>query len=264
MRRVAADKQKLACRFSRSMATYDGAAVVQREMAAELLERLLSVAGTDCFARVLELGCGTGLLTEQLVAMCRMRRLVLNDLVADCAQTVQRVQWQVAGAGAGVDVEFLQGDMETAAFSGLQDLVVSNAVLQWAGDLRGMLGRIAALLRAGGILAVASFGPSNLREVAELSGVSLRYESVEEWRVMLGQDYDVLDVGERTRTLWFSSAHDVLRHLKHTGVNSLDSRAWTSVEIRRFCRDYETRFALDQSVPLTYHPFFAIARKHAG
>jgi malonyl-CoA O-methyltransferase len=256
---VTADKTLVACRFARSLATYDGAAFVQREMAGQLVDRLLEAAGTDRFEDVLELGCGTGLLTEQMVSRCRVRRLVLNDLVDECEATARRVRER----GCGVEVEFLPGDMEALAVPGLYDLVISNAALQWAGDLAGMLERIAGWLRPGGIVAAAAFGPANFVEISQLTGLSLRYEGAAEWCEMLGRDYDLLHVGEEVRTLWFLSARDILRHLKQTGVNALDPRSWTPGEIRCFCRDYEEQFALDRRVPLTYHPLVVIARRCA-
>jgi malonyl-CoA O-methyltransferase len=158
----------------------------------------------------------------------------------------------------------MQGDMEALDFPYPQDLIVSNAVLQWAADPRSLLRRLAGRLRCGGVLAMASFGPSNLREVAQLTGLSLRYWPAENWRAALAESSEVLSASEDTRTLWFSCAHEVLRHLRHTGVNALDSEPWSPARIRRFCRAYEDRFGQDGKVPLTYHPVFIVARKRAG
>jgi len=257
MRRITVDKAALARRFSRSMATYERAAVVQREMADRLVAELVSLSGSGHFDRVLELGCGTGLLTEQILERCRPGCLVLNDIVAECAGTAGRA----ALRSPAVTVKFVQGDMEAAEFPHPQDLVASSAVLQWAVDPDGLLARMAGLLRRGGILAVASFGPMNLREVSHLTGSSLRYKSAEEWRGGLAGRYEVLGVSEDVRTLWFPSAREVLRHLKDTGVNSLDSRPWPPAKTMRFCRDYDASFGHPGKVPLTYHPVFAVARK---
>ena len=257
MRRIAIDKGILARRFSRSMATYEGAAVVQKEMADRLIAVLLSASGRHRFDNVLELGCGTGLLTRQLLEHCRLSRLVLNDLVPECERTAARARRRKPK----VVVRFVPGDMEIVEFPDGQDLVVSSAALQWAADLRSLLKRVAGLLRPGGVLALATFGPSNLREVSQLTGLSLRYWSVEEWRAALAEDVEVLSMNEDTRTLWFPSARDVLRHLKQTGVNALDSRQWSPSKIRQFCRTYEAAFGKDGEVPLTYHPVFIVARK---
>lgn len=257
MHRVAVDKAALARRFSRSMATYERAAAVQSEMADELVDDLLSAAGAERFDRVLELGCGTGLLTERLIEKCRPRSLVLNDLVGKCAETARRAQLR----SPAVTVQFVEGDMEAATFPQPQDLVASSAVLQWAADPVALLARMAGLLCKGGVLAVATFGLQNLREVSELTGSSLPYRTADEWRRILCGRYEVLRLREDLRTLWFTSAREVLRHLKETGVNSLDARPWPPSKTVQFCRDYEAAFGRAGKVPLTYHPIFMIARK---
>ncbi len=122
--------------------------------------------------------------------------------------------------------------------------------------------RMAGLLRPGGVLAVASFGPSNLCEVHRLSGLALPYPSLDEWRTALAGHSEVLVAREDMRTLWFPSAHDMLRHLKETGVDALDAQPWGAGKAIRFCKAYAGTFGRDGIVPLTYHPVFLVARKH--
>lgn len=260
MRGVTVEKSLVARRFLRSLATYDGAAVVQREMAERLVGGLLSARADGRFDDVLELGCGTGLLTERLLQNCRLRRLVLNDLVPECESTARRH----AERRPGVSLQFVRGDMEAVEFPCPQDLIASSAALQWAADMRGLLARMSALLRSGGVLAIAAFGPSNLREVSDLTGRSLRYRALAEWREALAGAHEILNGFEDLRTLWFASAREVLRHLRQTGVNALEAEAWSPSKVRRFCRAYEATFGRNGGVPLTYHPVFIIARKRFG
>ena len=259
MRWVTVDKDVVAQRFSRSMATYENEAVVQREMAAQLTDRLIQSAGTDCFENVLELGCGTGLLTRYIADKCRIRRMILNDLVPGCEQTAQLTRQRYPG----VTVQFIEGDMETAAFPLDQDLIVSNAVIQWAADLRGLTDRMATRLKPGGILAVGTFGPGHFHELAELTDLSLRYGSVDEWRSVLADNYEMLSGTEHTRILHFSGARDVLSHLQRMGANSLDRLPWSPKKLTGFCREYDARFSRDGKTPLSYHSVLIVARKHA-
>jgi len=254
---LAVDKDLIACRFLRSLSTYEHAAIVQRHMAEQLVAELGAVSGADRFDRVLELGCGTGLLTERLIARCRPCRLVLNDLVRACAKTADRARQR----NPHLDVQFLPGDMESLDFPHPQDLIVSNAVFQWAADPQALLARMAALLRDGGILGVATFGPSNLREVTRLTGLSLAYRTAKQWQTNLAAHYEVISVREDVQTLRFHSPREVLRHLKETGVNALDGRPWSRARITDFCRAYEATFAQQDEVPLTYHPIIITARK---
>ena len=54
------DKSLIARAFQKSQQSYEKHAIVQKEMGLALLDRLLTVAPTTDFARVLEIGCCTG------------------------------------------------------------------------------------------------------------------------------------------------------------------------------------------------------------
>jgi malonyl-ACP O-methyltransferase BioC len=259
MRRVTPDKSLLARRFGRSLAAYDGAAVVQREMARRLIEALVSCGGTDRFGSVLELGCGSGLLTRALLRACRVRRLALNDLAAACVATA--VEARTIGRGAAV--RFVHGDMETMALPRSRDLILTSAAVQWAEDPLRLVRRVAGLLRGGGFAAIASFGPGNLREVAGITGVSLHYPALREIGAALSEQCDVLRTRAWRRVLRFASAHEILRHMRATGVNALAARAWTRREIAEFCRVYEARYGGPDGVPLTYSPVLVVARRRS-
>ncbi|KJR48868.1 hypothetical protein UF75_0755 [Desulfosporosinus sp. I2] len=52
------DKVQVQKKFGQSAATYDDYAIVQKEMARELLAKIKSTG--RCFQTILEIGCGTG------------------------------------------------------------------------------------------------------------------------------------------------------------------------------------------------------------
>ncbi len=256
MHAVNPDKALVARRFARSLPTYDRSAVVQREMANELATELRRLAGATGFDRALDLGCGTGLLTERLLAACRVRELYLNDLVPACAATAAACQ----ARHPETRVRFLAGDMETAALPDQLDLVAANAALQWAGNLPTFLAGLCARLRPGGWLALGTFGPANLREITRITGQTLPYWSVQEWRAALAASCEVLVARERMRTLTFPDLRALLRHLQETGVNALATRPWTPREVAAFGRDYAAACGHNGELPLTYHPLVIVAR----
>jgi malonyl-CoA O-methyltransferase len=257
MPNITVDKSLLIRRTSRSRDTYDNNAVVQREMAAHLVEKLLLKAGTAEFPDVLELGCGTGLLTRQLLEKCRIRQLTLNDI----SPTFESTSRMAKDRQPGLEISFMPGDMESLTFPDRQDLIISNAVFQWAVDPRALLSRLTGLLKDNGILAMSSFGPANMHEVAQGTGLSLPYMSMHNIKAAMANSYEILGESEYVWTLWFSSAREVLRHLQQMGVNALDSGPWSRARILSFCRDYESAFGQDGQVCLTYHPLSIIARK---
>lgn len=250
-------KKLVAQRFARSTPTYNCAAVVQRNMAAELVQRIERVVPTCRFAHVLELGCGTGLLTDWLVQRFTIDHLTLNDIIPVLTDVAMRC----ADRRPAMQIEILHGDMESIALPVDQDLIVSNAVLQWSTDPARMLGRMLSAVRPGGLLALSTFGPGNLIEIHYLTGNSLCYLSLESIAEQLAQQTDILQSDQRTRTLTFGTAFEVLQHLKRTGVNALQQRRWTRRKVQEFCAAYEARFGAGGQVPLTYHPLNIIVRR---
>ncbi|MGN0845120.1 MAG: hypothetical protein ACI4QT_07875, partial [Kiritimatiellia bacterium] len=76
------DRQRIRQRFARSLETYLQAATIQHDMAEQLLEALLQATGGQLvFPRIVEAGCGTGLLTNLIEQRLSYQQLFLIDLV---------------------------------------------------------------------------------------------------------------------------------------------------------------------------------------
>lgn len=136
---------------------YDGAAAIQAAVADRLARRI----GGEVLApapRILEVGCGTGLLTEAL-----RRRVPNGDVVAsDIAPAmVRRCRARFAGAASPA---FVVMDAERPALAPGFDLIASSLAAQWFEDLPGTLAALAALLAPDGLLAVATLGAGTFAE----------------------------------------------------------------------------------------------------
>jgi trans-aconitate methyltransferase len=111
-------------------------------MAAGLLELLESKAGE----RILDLGCGTGHLTEQIAAsgaeVVGVDRS--SDMIRQAKEEYPALQFEVM-------------DAREIAFAELFDAVFSNATLHWIKEPEKVIARIAAVLRPRGRF-VAEFG----------------------------------------------------------------------------------------------------------
>ncbi len=248
------NKQRVQQTFQRAAASYESQAMIQHRVADHLLA-LLDCHGGKEIHRVLEIGCCTGLLTRKLVEQCNeIYELVLNDLVEGFA-----VQ---AGSRIGIPaISFLAGDIETIPLSGPFDLIISSSTFHWLHDLEGLLKKLAAHMAPGAILAFSMYGPDNLQEIRQLTGIGLDYFSLQEVQAMVSKHFTLDRSDQQLEVFHFDSPLEVLSHLRRTGVNAVSIKAWTHRRLQRFNREYNEKFCGGQKVRLTYHPLYIIAHR---
>lgn len=242
------DKQRITQRFTRAITDYDSHAIIQREMAAHLIS-LLPVSFTA--ENILEIGCGTGLLTRLLSRHMPQTPLTLNDLCASMQHP--------ATLAAGRPVKFIAGDAEQLMPDQTYSLIASAATLQWINNLPRFIARMETILKTKGMLLLSTFGPDNLTEIRQITGKGLTYYPSETLQQMFQQHFSDISVTEKRQVITFDSPTEVLRHLQKTGTNGL---AADNFSLRKFTEEYKQRFtATDHKVTLTYHPIYITAHK---
>ncbi|MCI5167505.1 MAG: malonyl-[acyl-carrier protein] O-methyltransferase BioC [Candidatus Electrothrix sp. GM3_4] len=260
------DKHFVCRQFRRAAASYDRQATIQHRVADRLLALTAKYTNQQPQAlSVLEIGCCTGLLTTKLLnSSIKIRSLVLNDLMLDFAERLPRdltVGELNVGEPSIKKLSFLPGDIEKLPLPGPFDLIISSSTLHWLDDLEQTLEKLLAALRPGGVLAFSLYGPDNLPEIKELTGVGLDYLSLPEIVSMLEKRCLLEEQHQHKKIFLFPKPRDVLNHLRQTGVNSINRKPWTRQKLHSFCREYKKRFQVDQAVRLTYNPLYFVARR---
>lgn len=178
-----------------------------------------------------------------------------------------------AGAGAGISVlhcqqvtgNVLQAQtLEQLHSCGPFDVIVSNAVFQWFPHLDKSLQTLQTLLSPQGYLAFSSFAHGTLAELKAICGEEhgLRYLSGREGKeALLAAGLLPCYWAQERVQHYFSSAREVLRHLKHTGVNALSRERFSVREMRALLQRYEERFSHQQGVVLSWCPYMVVAQK---
>jgi malonyl-CoA O-methyltransferase len=207
---------------------YDAHAHVQRRTAAALADRIAAqpiVAARSDRLRLLEIGCGTGLLTQAL----QERRVGGHWLVSDVApRMVSRCAAAMAGRGRGPTIAFmaLDGAAPPATLRhGSFDVVCSSMAFQWFGDLGGALMRIAPLLAPGGVLSFSTLLRGTFAEWEQahhrlgLDAGGLRYPALEDLSGLFPAEGS-LTISEFCVREVHSDAADFLRSLKRIGAGT--------------------------------------------
>jgi malonyl-CoA O-methyltransferase len=268
MDKTTIDKPLVAKRFGRRVLTYDEATPVQAGMASRLAAHAARYFGGGSGLRILELGCGTGRLTGQLLEALPGARVVAVDIspamVAYAAQRAPRAC-------------FIADDAEKFVLSCNEtfDLVIANAAFQWFQQVEQTLGHVRALLAADGLFAISTFGEDTFTELhqsfrsayTELGRPAVEHivkmHPVVWWRETLSH----AEIHESRHSREFPDALSFLRSVQNAGaVNSTTGAHFLRRDVlRMMVKHYESCFAIPEGggVYATYHCLYPYCRgKH--
>ena len=267
--------------FSRAAATYDASAVLQREIAARMAQRLDYVKIAP--ARILDAGCGTGEALGELAARYPGAELVGLDLAApmlalarrraEASRTLlRRLLGPVLRKPVGVMPRFVCGDLNALPLAGVScDLVWSNLALQWINDLPRAFAEVRRVMRVGGLFMFSTFGPDTLKELraafARVDGHThtSRFpdmHDVGDALVESGFADPVMDMEQVTLT--YGAPDALLHELKAIGAtNATRGRPRGLTGPRRWHRLLATleRLRVDGRIPATFEVVYGHAWK---
>lgn len=149
-------RARIAARFN-AAADYDASANVQQRCALSLMDRIAAAHQTTTPRRILEIGCGTGFLTQHLAAQFPAADLLATDLAP---AMVERAR----GRLTGTQIHFSVMDGEYPDIDGPFDLIASSLCIQWFSNRRAGLRRLCDLLAPGGRLMFATLLQGSLKE----------------------------------------------------------------------------------------------------
>lgn len=137
--------------------TYDRSSEPQQAWASEVLARLEDIAPD---ATVLDVGCGTGRVTEALLTLVPEGRVLAFDASADMVALARRRLGDRAQVWCQ---DALDLDLDEPV-----DAILSTATLHWMPDHERLWERLAGALRPGGRLEAQCGGEGNIDRVREV------------------------------------------------------------------------------------------------
>lgn len=252
-----ANKQIVRDCFQKNYNTYEKYAVVQKKIASTLVN-LLKKCCDKQLNSLLEIGAGTGFLTEEVLKSFEVKDYVINDLTHDLPDSVNNL----IKKRSYTIFKHLPGDAEKIEFPILQDALFSTSTFQWFHNLERFIKKVSELLKPKGLLAFSTFGESNFAEIKSLLNIGLNYKSLDELIKIIETDFEIIHTSEWRQLEVFKSPREVLKHFKQTGVNGVQNCFFGKEKYLGYHKQYLNNFSNgDGSVNLTYHPIIVIAKK---
>ena len=268
------DKARARTSFGRAANTYDAAAILQKQVREEMLNRLDLIKLTP--QTILDAGCGTGAASHALQKRFVKSQVISLDFALPMLQKTRvgsdtaGLMHQIKNMLSGVKHNLVCADIESLPLASKSvDLVWSNLAIQWCNDLDATLLEFYRVLQPEGLLMFSTFGPDTLKELRVATGRQDGMTSVSRFidmhdigdaLVRAGFSAPVLDV-ERF-TLTYDDVKSVMRDLKSIGAhNATDGRA-RGVLGRGFLHKLESnyeQYRADGKLPATFEVVYGHA-----
>lgn len=243
--------------FSRAAEAYHQQARVQRQAAEQLAAGVAELGLAP--RRVLDIGCGTGFLTRNILALFPAAEVVALDLSPGMIEFARRKLPRDAA------LEFVVADAMEYTPSEPFDLVVSSSTLQWLQPFERLFAKLRSLLTPGGHIGTAIMLHGTLGELHTLRGELFPElappQMLPESDAVLGAldagKFEVLRYKELEERDWYESAQAALRSMREQGFTggplSTGPRPLTRGELAQVLASYDERYRNGtQRVPVSF------------
>lgn len=248
-------KEKIAGNFGRSTGQYDQYAIMQQQSAQALARYFPTLAEGLPVGPVLEIGCGTGGLSRELIVALPGRKVELTDLspamVDQCRYTLES---SVVDLGM---VTWRTMDAEAMSVRDRYACIVSGVTLQWFVEPQKTLQRLVDALCHGGRLLCSYISNDSFpewRELCRKNGVDCTVNRLPEGEEISGflRQMGLVRSWSECMEVSYNSAGDFFSSLKRTGANTArQGRSLTVAQMKRLINSWN-RESGDGPVRVTY------------
>lgn len=258
------EHKTIAARFSAAASTYNTSATVQRSVA----ERLsFMLTGDESFDRILEIGCGTGLLTARL---CRLFPHARIDALDMADGMVAQCRARLAGSP---ELHCHVADLNTFRAEARYPLIVSSSALHWMYPIAGVMETLAGMLTGQGRLVFALMVRGTLAELQAARQRAVphkpparRLPTTRTVRAALAHaGLHIETEQEESRRQVYASAGDLLRQLHDQGLTggplAQSGQLLNRTDLQRLALDYDRCYREGNGVYASYQVAYFRARK---
>ncbi len=263
------DKARVRASFDRAAASYDAAAILQKEVRARMLSRLDYINLKP--RMILDAGSGTGHATRSLAERYPDSRVVALDIALGMLRHASSAQpwWK---KWLGTPRHAICADIEQLPLADQSlDFVWSSLAIQWCNDLDRTFAGLSRALRPEGLLMFSTFGPDTLKELRVASSADPAHVHVSRFidmhdigdaLVRNGFTAPVLDVEHFVLT--YDDVLGVMRDLQAIGARNAAQGRRRGLEgkgfLKQMTENYE-QFRQDGKLPATFEVVYGHAWK---
>jgi malonyl-CoA O-methyltransferase len=215
-------KTKIKQSFAVASSSYDSAALLQRNVGINLLQRVENIGQVDT---VVDLGCGTGFLVTEILGqnIGMPQQIIALDIVLPMLQIARNK------LNNNKNITYLCADAECLPLQPQSvDLVISNLAFQWCDNLEKTFADIKRVLKPEGQFYFTTFGARTLhelksawREADDYNHVNTFYNSAQLQSFLLQAGFQKFELETRSYTSTYKSVWDLMTELKQLGAHTV-------------------------------------------
>ncbi|MDP4144718.1 MAG: malonyl-ACP O-methyltransferase BioC [Bacillota bacterium] len=267
------DKQQVKIHFSKNASSYDYYAKVQKLMAHTLIDFILKEGKIVSSPKsILEIGCGTGYLTNLLTELFPNSHITAVDIAPGM---ISKMKSKLVSE----NIDFICGDIEEIKLDNTYDLIISNATFQWFNNTSATIKKLYSALNPKGILCFSTFGNHTFFELRQCFNMittemcindtfqpSQHFYTLEDLyklctsasKLGLSQCKSSIYFKEILQPEHFNSCKDFFLSIKKVGANNSNKskRCTSPLFIKKVMDYYDKTFKENNKVKATYHCIF--------
>jgi malonyl-CoA O-methyltransferase len=256
------NKAKIKRSFANASLTYDGVAKLQRTVGEALF---LLLDANKITGTVLDVGCGTGFLTGELIKQSSYKTLFALDIALPM---IKATQDKLTSEN---NINYICADAEHLPFAAQSiDSVFSNLALQWCSHLEDVFTDIKRTLKPEGQLIFSTFGSQTLQElksawstVDSYHHVNAFYNQAQIKHFLQQAGFSHIKINSTVFTSRYDSVLMLMQELKHLGaqhvIGGRNNKTTTKTAMQKMITAYE-KYKVSDQIPATFEVISVIAK----